>query len=92
VDKLREVIRKVPAAWQALLVAVALLGAGATVSGYTGLPEKVKRNTAAIRALEMEHAIDRNLLMRMLCNQNPDETFESCEQKYSGVGPEAYTP
>ena len=90
--KLKEMIQKVPAAWQALLVAIGLLGIGASLSGYTQLPEKVKRNTAAIRALEADQAVDRNLLMRMLCNQDPEESFESCEQKYSGVGPEGYTP
>ena len=80
-----DALKRIPAAWQVFMVMVALMGIGTKLSGYVGLPSKVEQNTIMIHDLQDEHAADRNLLLRVLCNQNPQETFASCEQKYSGV-------
>ena len=90
--KVREFVKKIPAAWQAMMVLLAIFLAGAAFSGILGLPDQVSANTNAIQEnsnrihqIEDSHVDERNLLLRMLCNQDPEESFETCERKYSGL-------
>lgn len=91
--KVITVLKKIPAAWQAFMALVAFFLAGAALSGWINLPARVdsveaqvNTNTEEIHAIRDEHAQERNLMLRMLCNQDPAETFQSCERRYSGVG------
>lgn len=72
---------------------VAVFVAGAYFSGILALPEdvqalevKVETNIEAIHDLTEQSVRERNLMLRMLCNQDPEESWESCERQYGGVG------
>jgi hypothetical protein len=76
-----------------ITVIIAVFVSGAYLSGIMDLPRKVELNSLAIednseaiQYLTDQHEFERNLMLRMLCNQDPHETFESCERQYSGIG------
>lgn len=83
-------LRRVPVAWQVFIVMIALMGIGASAAGYVGLPEKVEANTTAIHSLQDQGDIQERLMLRMLCNQDPVRTWESCETQYGLRGDASY--
>ena len=80
------------AAWKAVSVLGAAIVLGMTLGGFVSLPGDVRANTEAIQELQVENsrnfdehrAINRRLDM-VLCNLNPDESWDSCALKYGGT-------
>lgn len=76
-----------------ITVVVSVFLSGAYLSGLLDLPDGVDElraqvtvNTNAIHEIQDQHRSDRNLMLRMLCNQDPRESWESCELRYGGGG------
>lgn len=95
--KMVAAIKSIPLVHKILSLAVTILLsvflAGAYLSGILSLPDsvqalelRVNNNTEAINELVDQNVHERSLMLRMLCNQDPHESWESCEMKYGGMG------
>lgn len=76
-------------AWKAATALGAAIGLGMFMGGWVGIPAQVRANTLAIsdNAACCESALHncadtQQKLDRMLCNQDPDMSYEQCELRY----------
>lgn len=74
-----------------LTILVAVFTSGMYFSGVLGLPESVEAletQTEFIRTEQIknfsEHAMINSRLDKILCNQNPEMTWDQCELRYGG--------
>lgn len=94
-DKQKNVIESIKA-WGlpgaiATFVSIVFLS-GATLTGYIGLPERVDVNEAMLTEQAIEiyrlHEDDTEIkaaLREILCNQDPDKTWEQCRLEYGSL-------
>ena len=91
VDKLKETMKKIPAAWQVGTLLIAIFLGGAALSGWIQLPSEMSATQETLEFVRVEqirnfseHSQINSRLDKILCNQNPDMTWDQCELAYGG--------
>lgn len=74
-----------------ITILAAVSTSGAYFSGVLGLPEdvtnlsaKVEEHTVELEQNSIEHQTINSRLDKILCNQNPDMSWDQCELRYGG--------
>jgi len=86
-------LKNLDTAWKAVLALCGAIIFGMVFGGWLGLPSTVESNKHLIEQNRecCEEALQGSMntelkLNRVLCNQDPDMSYERCEQLYGGNG------